>query len=491
MTAVSIAIGQFAPVQGEVAANLAAIRRLRAGLAGVDLLLLPELALTGAPIDVLAAEPARLDAAHAALTALREDTGDGGPAVLVGLPLAMPGRSRPFNAAALVQGGRLAGWRAKVNLADLPPFDLFEQNHLAAGALSGPLALELPSQPPLLLGVLVGQDACHAEVAEALLESGAEVLLNPSALPFSPDAFDNHQQAAVERVAETGLTLLQANQAGAGGALTFFGMSLALDARRRMTALAPAFAESLAVTRWHRSPDGGLTSAGAASRSPPLEPLAALCRAMAAGISGCLRQRGATGVVVRLTREPASVLSALLAIDAAGKDRVRVLTDAGDQVSQALAAELGVRPGLLLPLSAASAAMLPLLAPLLDGAPAHPGLALAAMFARAVADDAGAIVLDATDLTARALGTPPDGDFSVVGRMDRGTVEDLLAWRSGSPALTGAKSGFPQGGRPASARPRTVPLPERPVIASFGLAARRPDPIPSGTPAPHSPADFP
>src|SRR5687767_3624510 len=84
----SIALAQLNPTVGDVAGNLARMRRARdrAGELGADLVVFSELVLVGYPPEDLVLRPALLDAAAAALRELERDSASGGPALIVTLP---------------------------------------------------------------------------------------------------------------------------------------------------------------------------------------------------------------------------------------------------------------------------------------------------------------------------------------------------------------------------------------------------------------------
>src|SRR4051794_25923414 len=111
-----IALAQISPIVGDIDGNLARLRAARAEAAafGADLVLAPELFLSGYPPEHLVRKPAFQETCRAACEALARDTGDGGPAMLVGLPWLEAGAL--YNAAALLSGGRIDAVRFKVDL---------------------------------------------------------------------------------------------------------------------------------------------------------------------------------------------------------------------------------------------------------------------------------------------------------------------------------------------------------------------------------------
>src|SRR5262249_29467632 len=130
-----LAIAQLNPVVGDVAGNAAKARAARAAAIGADLVIFPELFIAGYPPEDLVLKPAFQAACRSAVEELARETKDGGPALPIGTPGLEGGKL--YNAAALLDGGKIAGLRFKV---DLPNYGVFDEKRVfAPGPLPGPV----------------------------------------------------------------------------------------------------------------------------------------------------------------------------------------------------------------------------------------------------------------------------------------------------------------------------------------------------------------
>ena len=340
-----ILMAQANPTVGDVAGNLALARRLRASASDADLLVLPELFLVGYPPEDLVLKPAVCEHARAALRQLAQDTADGGPALIVGAPWR---DGALYNAAFLLHGGRIAG---RVYKHALPNYGVFDEKRVfATGPIPGPLSLPLRGGGSVRLGLMICEDMWIEDVAEGLAESGAEILIVPNGSPFEHGKADRRQQLAVARVTETGLPIVYVNQVGGQDELLFDGGSFALDAERRLVAQSPSFVEALTVTRWRRAGER-IVSAARGPIAPPLPELEAIYRAMVLGLADYVGKNRFPGIVLGLSGGIDSALSAAVAVDALGAERVHAVMMPSRYTSRESlddAAELALRLGIRL-----------------------------------------------------------------------------------------------------------------------------------------------
>ncbi|HET6468257.1 MAG TPA: NAD+ synthase [Geminicoccaceae bacterium] len=320
-----IALAQANLLVGDVDGNLALIRKLRAQAhaAGAHLVVFSELSIVGYPPEDLVLKPALCEHSRRALEALARDTGDGGPAMVVGAPW-RESDGRLYNVAFLLHGGRITGHRAKHALPNYGVFD--EVRVFASGPIPGPMPLPFAGADPIRLGIMVCEDMWNGDVAEALGESGAEILIVINGSPFEEDKQDRRLQLAVARVTETGLPLVYVNQIGGQDELVFDGASFALDGNRNLVAQGRMFEEQLLLTRWRRDADGeSLYAAERAEIAPPLPPLEAIYRAMVLGLRDYVQKNRFPGVVLGLSGGVDSALTAAVAVDALGAGKVHAV----------------------------------------------------------------------------------------------------------------------------------------------------------------------
>jgi len=311
----SIAICQISPVVGAIEQNVEKIltARAEAGKDGADLAVFCELVVCGYPPEDLVSKPAFQTACRDAINRLAMATDDGGPAMIVGAPWREG--DALYNAIFLLADGDIKAIRRKVRLPNYGVFD--EPRRFTPGP-------DFP-EPTLFKGVKLGLMICEdmwiSGAGEALKNAGAEIFIVPHGSPFRTSSLEERRVAAYNRVTATGLPLVFVNQLAGQDEVVFEGASFIMDGTGEVVFRAPQFEEGLFHTEWVREVDGWRCWTG--PRHDWVDGEEMIYRAVTLGVRDYIEKNRFPGVVIGLSGGIDSALTAAIAVDALGADRVR------------------------------------------------------------------------------------------------------------------------------------------------------------------------
>jgi NAD+ synthase len=310
-----ISLAQFNPTVGDIAGNAALVRkaRLRAAEDSADLVMLSELFLSGYPPEDLVLKPAFQEACREAIEALAAETADGGPAILLGTPWVETGKL--YNAVCLLEGGKVAATRFKV---DLPNYSVFDEKRVfASGGPQEPVSFR-----DVRLGLPICEDVWKPGVVGHLTKSGIDILLVPNGSPYEHDKQDARYSLVRERIEESGRPAVYLNQVGGQDELVFDGASFVINSDGKIALQMPAFVEAQTLTTWRRVGNNGWKCDVASLAKQP-DSLESIYQAMMLGLRDYVNKNRFPGILLGLSGGIDSAISAAVAVDALGADRVR------------------------------------------------------------------------------------------------------------------------------------------------------------------------
>ncbi|MBI2093989.1 MAG: NAD+ synthase [Candidatus Omnitrophica bacterium] len=319
MSKLRIALAQLNTTVGDIEGNQGRIAEaiLRAKAWFADLVIVPELALTGYPPEDLLLKPQFIDANERALKRLLPLTQ--GIVAIVGYVQQQRDGSL-YNAAAVLAGGRRLATYHKRCLPNYGVFD--EKRYFTPG--SEVLLLQVGKIP---VGVTICEDLWELQPARDLAKAGAQLIVNLSASPYHAGKLALRQKLFSKRAKENGVCVAFCNLIGGQDELVFDGASLVVDASGSIVGQARQFAEDLLVVDLELASKSlpQRPALPALAKQGILKPVEEIYEALSLGLKDYVRKNGFSSVVLGLSGGVDSALTATIAVDALGSSRVKAL----------------------------------------------------------------------------------------------------------------------------------------------------------------------
>ncbi len=312
-----IGFAQLNPIVGDLSGNFEKIARAyeRLAAAGAELVITPELAVTGYPPQDLLFKsqfvPQNLEVLEKLQARVR------GAGLLVGFVDRNQGRGKPFhNAAALLQPGAPI---LKTHKSLLPTYDVFDEDRYFEPA---------QSVAPLLFGDRrIGVTICEdiwterylprplydIEPVRSLVEQGAEIILNLSASPFGLGKLAGRREMVATLARTHGRSICYCNAVGGNDQLVFDGNSIAVNSRGESIAQLPAFRTAEEIVD---------TEVVQAVQLEKTDDMADLFGALSLGVGDYLAKCNFKTAVLGLSGGIDSAVVAAIAVDALGAENV-------------------------------------------------------------------------------------------------------------------------------------------------------------------------
>jgi NAD+ synthase len=297
----NIAIAQINPILGNIKHNSRMIRDTIRQLGDADIIVFPELVICGYPPEDLAIkrsfvrecmeESKKIVADHAHSTAF-----------ILTTPWEKDGKH--YNAALLVENGQIKHIVLKNNLPNYGVFD--EKRIFESGPLPEPVEFKGRK-----IGIVICEDIWFPPAAANLKKLGAEIILSPNGSPYHCKKHAMREDVLTARVKETGLPVVYVNQLGGQDDLVYDGGSMAYDANGKKVFQAPYCAPYVGLLK---------------NDVPVKLPLdAELYDVLKLSLKDYIDKNNFKGVLLGMSGGIDSALSAAVAVDALGADRVRTI----------------------------------------------------------------------------------------------------------------------------------------------------------------------
>ncbi|WP_043531610.1 NAD+ synthase [Litchfieldella xinjiangensis] len=316
MQELTLVMAQLDPLVGDIPGNtdlaIEAVREARIEHRA-DVVVLPELFLTGYPPEDLLLRPSmetRLAEARSRMASkMARDV-----MVIVGYPGRRDGKL--YNLAGVLYNGEWQGEYAKQALPNYLVFD--EQRYFSRGR--DPLVIE---HQGARLGVLICEDIWQEAPAAQASEAGADIIVSLNASPYHQDKTAERLSLLSQRAAQIQCPLVYVNQIGGQDELVFDGGSSVVDAQGQLRVQAPHWQVGLMPVRFVKDAAGWVPQAG--ETEPEVTPEESLYCALVTGLRDYVNKSGFKGVVLGLSGGIDSALSLAIAVDALGAQRVQAV----------------------------------------------------------------------------------------------------------------------------------------------------------------------
>lgn len=303
----SIALAQINPTVGDIAGNAAKILAFyeQAKAKGAGLVIFPELSLIGYPPEDLVLMLEFQQRAMDTVRRLAVETNNG-PAMLFGSIFEENGKL--FNAALLITNGKISNVKYKQSL---PNYGIFDEKRIFSTGIDS----HVVNCSGINLGILICEDVWSGKQTSDLKRQGAELIVVINASPFEAGKLAQRKAVAQQAVNESRLPLVYVNMVGGQDDIVFDGGSFVMNAKGEVVLQMPEFEEALDIFIPGKDPSIALRAVQDDNER--------LWKAMCLGLSDYVRKNNFPGVLLGLSGGIDSAITAAVAVDALGADKVK------------------------------------------------------------------------------------------------------------------------------------------------------------------------
>ena len=309
-----IALAQLNPLVGDVSGNIKKLISIRSKLdEDIDILVAPELYVSGYPIDDLVLREDFLNLVKEEINKLVKSTEDNKSAIIVGAP--RKDNESIKNSVFVIENGKIISIKDKYELPNTGVFD--EQRIFKQGPLEDCVEIK-----GIKFGLPICEDIWESTVLKKLCSSGAEIIIAINASPFTTSKSDERSSVTSLRVDEIKLPIIYLNRTGGQDELIFDGSSFALNHDGKKFYSSSEFKEEISVVDFQKL-NGKWIGTGKLNNSSSSEER--LYKALVLGLRDYVNNNKFPGVVLGLSGGIDSALVAAVAADAFGSDLVQAI----------------------------------------------------------------------------------------------------------------------------------------------------------------------
>ena len=282
---------------------------------GADIIVFPELTLTGYPPEDLLLRPSLQVRVEAALLSIEEQVKN--ITVVLGCPI-LAGDTL-YNAAVVIQEGKRVAQYFKQNLPNYQVFD--EVRYFKPGMDCGVFTVK-----GVTVGLTICEDIWFSEPVAQAKQEGAEIILNLNASPFHIEKLAQRKSVLAQRAQEVQLPIVYVNLVGGQDELVFDGASMVMNANGTLGYEAVSFQEAMVAVQFDSSDQGLVLNTQCLPDAPAaMDQEARIYETLTLGLRDYVNKNGFKGVVLGLSGGIDSGLSLAIAVDALGPERVEAI----------------------------------------------------------------------------------------------------------------------------------------------------------------------
>ena len=307
-----ILLAQLNNIVGDIKGNTSKALEIlnKAKEESIDLVVFSELFLSGYPPEDLVLKRSFIKKCRISLDELTEFTNKKNLGFLIGLPILED--SNLYNAAALVDNGKVIGFSKKINL---PNYSVFDEKRVFSKGKNSKIFNFRGTE----IGIPICEDIWEKDVCKDLKKQGCDLLISPNGSPFDKYKIDQRKKIITERVSEIKTALIYVNQVGGQDELVFDGNSLAINPNKEFVFEAPAWEESLNVLEFDEK---NKVLVSQSSKKEMCSDIENIYLATVIGLRDYVEKNSFPGVILGLSGGIDSALCAVIAVDALGEERV-------------------------------------------------------------------------------------------------------------------------------------------------------------------------